>query len=71
MNSEYFLFFEGTFVESMRIINELKINEISFIIKDEQKSANLAGFGIPNYLYSVKIFIKKKDLYKVKNIYKY
>lgn len=71
MNSEYFLFFEGTFVESMRIINELKINEISFIIKDEQKSANLAGFGIPNYLYSVKIFIKKKDLYKIKNIYKY
>ena len=30
-----------------------------YLIKDESKSGNLAGFGIPNYMYSHKVFIHK------------
>ena len=47
--SNYVHLFSGSFVESNALTHELSKLGIQFIIKDQQNSANLAAFGIPNY----------------------
>ena len=59
--SNYVHLFSGSFVESNALTYELSKLGIQFIIKDQQNSANLAGFGIPNYLFSCEVFVKTID----------
>lgn len=68
MTIEYVYFFSGSMIESNALASKLSIHNIKFIIKDEQNSANLAGFGVPNYLFSHKVFVNKNDLEKAKLI---
>ena len=68
MKIEYVYFFSGSMIESNALASKLSIHNIKFIIKDEQNSANLAGFGVPNYLFSHKVFVNKNDLEKAKLI---
>ncbi len=68
MTIEYVCFFSGSMIESNALASKLSIHNIKFIIKDEQNSANLAGFGVPNYLFSHKVFVNKNDLEKAKLI---
>ena len=70
MKSEYVLFFSGSFIETNYIATKLSEYRLKYIIRDEQKSANLAGFGIPNYLFSHKIYITKNDFEMAKKICK-
>ena len=56
MTIEYVYFFSGSMIESNALASKLSSHNIKFIIKDEQNSANLAGFGVPNYLFSHKVF---------------
>ena len=53
MKSEYVHFFSGSLIETNYITTKLSEHRLKYIVRDEQKSANLAGFGIPNYLFSV------------------
>ncbi len=59
--SKYVHLFSGSIIESNALAHELSKLGIKFIIKDEQNSANLAGFGIPNYLFSCQVFVKSND----------
>ena len=68
MTIEYVYFFSGSMIESNALASKLSNHNIKFIIKDEQHSANLAGFGVPNYLFSHKVFVNKNDLEKAKLI---
>ncbi len=70
MTNKYIYFFSGSMIESNELVSKLSEHNIRFIQKDEQKSANLAGFGLPNYLFSHKVFVHKNDLEKAKLIYK-
>ncbi len=70
MTIKYVFFFSGSIIESSRIASKLSEYNIKYIQRDDQRSANLAGFGIPNYLFSQKIFIDKKDIEKAKKICK-
>lgn len=71
MSSKYICFFSGSFIEANFIESKLSENNIKYILRDDQKSANLAGFGIPNFLNSCKIFIKKKDIEIAKKLCKH
>ena len=64
--SNYVHLFSGSFVESNALTYELSKLGIQFIIKDQQNSANLAGFGIPNYLFSCEVFVKSIDYEKAR-----
>ena len=68
MTTNYVYFFSGSMIESNALASKLSSHNIKFIIKDEQNSANLAGFGVPNYLFSHKVFVNKNDLEKAKLI---
>tara|TARA_B100001175_G_scaffold212039_1_gene180106 strand:- start:196 stop:411 length:216 start_codon:yes stop_codon:yes gene_type:complete len=70
MSFEYVHFFSGSMIETNYLATKLSEYRLKYIIRDEQKSANLAGFGIPNYLFSHKIFINKADYEKAKKICK-
>tara|TARA_B100000902_G_scaffold119945_1_gene120323 strand:+ start:196 stop:411 length:216 start_codon:yes stop_codon:yes gene_type:complete len=70
MKSEYVYFFSGSLIETNYIATKLSEYRLKYIIRDEQKSANLAGFGIPNYLFSHKIYITKNDFEMAKKICK-
>ena len=70
MKSDYVHFFSGSFIETNYIATKLSEYRLKYIIRDEQKSANLAGFGIPNYLFSHKIYITKNDFEMAKKICK-
>tara|TARA_B100000989_G_scaffold105764_1_gene77545 strand:+ start:126 stop:338 length:213 start_codon:yes stop_codon:yes gene_type:complete len=59
--SKYVHLFSGSIIESNALTHELSKLGIKFIIKDQQNSANLAGFGIPNYLFSCQVFVKSND----------
>jgi hypothetical protein len=45
MNQDFVIVYKGSVVLSNRIINELLLNKISPIVKNESESARLAGFG--------------------------
>ena len=68
--SNYVHLFSGSFVESNALTYELSKLGIQFIIKDQQNSANLAGFGIPNYLFSCEVFVKSIDYEKARTLCK-
>ena len=70
MDSKYVHVFTGSMIEANRLVSELSQININSIIKDEAKSAILAGFGVPNFLYTHKVFVKKKNNYKSKKIIK-
>lgn len=62
--SKYVHLFSGSIIESNALTHEMSKLGIKFIIKDQQNSANLAGFGVPNYLFSCQVFVKSND-YKI------
>ena len=66
--SNYVHLFSGSFVESNALTHELSKLGIQFIIKDQQNSANLAGFGIPNYL-SMYFLLKSLDDYPSSSVF--
>ena len=66
--SNYVHLFSGSIVESNALTHELSKLGIKFIIKDQQNSANLAGFGIPNYLFSCQVFVKSHDYEMAKTL---
>jgi len=70
MDSKYVHVFTGSMIEANRLVSELSQININSIVKDEAKSAILAGFGVPNFLYTHKVFVKNKDLEKSKKIIK-
>tara|TARA_B100000427_G_scaffold92083_1_gene76035 strand:- start:679 stop:912 length:234 start_codon:yes stop_codon:yes gene_type:complete len=68
MDSKYVHVFSGSMIEANKLIHELSEIKIYSILKDETKSAVLAGFGVPNFLYSYKVFVKKEDIERTKKI---
>ena len=46
-------------IEANRLVSDLSQININSIVKDEARSANLAGFGVPNFLFTHKVFIKR------------
>ena len=70
MNSKYIHVFTGSMIEANRLVSDLSQININSIVKDEAKSANLAGFGVPNFLFTHKVFVKKKYLEKAKKLIK-
>ena len=70
MKSKYIHVFTGSMIEANRLVFDLSQININSIVKDEAKSANLAGFGVPNFLYTHKVFVKKKHLAKAKKLIK-
>ena len=49
MKTTYSKLFTGSFIVALRIIQNLKEQGISPIVKDETESARLAGFGTSTY----------------------
>ena len=70
MKSKYIHVFIGSMIEANRLVSDLSQININSIVKDEAKSANLAGFGVPNFLFTHKVFVKKKHLEKAKKLIK-
>ena len=70
MKSKYIHVFTGSMIEANRLVSDLSQININSIVKDEAKSANLAGFGVPNFLFTHKVFVKKKYLEKAKKLIK-
>ena len=70
MKSKYIHVFTGSMIEANRLVSDLSQININSIVKDEAKSANLAGFGVPNFLFTHKVFIKKRYLEKAKKLIK-
>ena len=64
--SKYVHLYSGSFIESNVLTHELSKLGIQFIMRDQQNSANLAGFGIPNYLFSCQVFVKLSDYDRAK-----
>ena len=59
MQTDYVQIYCGSGIDALELKNRLNDISIYPIIKDESKSSNLAGFGIPNYMYSHRVFIHK------------
>ena len=57
--SNYIQIFFGSEIDAISLKSKLNDINIYPILKNEINSANLAGFGVPNYLYSHKLFIHK------------
>ena len=62
MDSKYVHVFTGSMIEANRLVSDLSQININSIAKDEARSANLAGFGVPNFLFTHKMFVKKTVL---------
>ena len=62
MDSKYVHVFTGSMIEANRLVSDLSQININSIVKDEARSANLAGFGVPNFLFTHKMFVKKTVL---------
>ena len=52
----------GNLAEALKIKASLNEKGINPIIYDQSNSANIAGFGIPNYLYSHVVYIHNDQL---------
>ena len=57
--NDYVQIFYGSEIEALELKSRLNDLNIFPILKDETKSANLAGFGVPNYMYSHRVFVHK------------
>ena len=55
-------------IEANRLVSDLSQIHINSIVKDEARSANLAGFGVPNFLFTHKVFIKTQCLEKAEKL---
>ena len=51
MDSRYVHVFSGSMIEANKLVCDLSEKNIYSILEDESKSAVLAGFGVPNFLY--------------------
>ncbi len=54
-------------MNSKRVINELELNSIFPIVKNELESARLAGFGVSSFD-QIKLFVFHDEVEKAKNI---
>ena len=68
MDSRYVHVFSGSMIEANKLVYDLSEKNIYSILEDESKSAVLAGFGVPNFLYSYKVLVKKEDIEKTRKI---
>jgi|TARA_B100000959_G_scaffold180937_1_gene189274 hypothetical protein len=68
MDSKYVHVFTGSMIEANRLVSDLSQININSIVKDEARSANLAGFGVPNFLFTHKVFVKKQCLEKAEKL---
>ena len=55
-------------IEANKLVYELSEKNIYSILEDESKSSVLAGFGVPNFLYSYKVLVKKEDIEETRKI---
>lgn len=69
MNDEFVLVFKGSTVFSNRIVNELFLNKIHPIVKNESESARLAGFGF-NIDSEISIHVHLDELEKSQKLIK-
>ncbi|MDA9107293.1 DUF2007 domain-containing protein [Flavobacteriaceae bacterium] len=66
-SDNYIKIFQGSFIESNRLVVELKNINISPIIKNEMESARLAGFGSAN-LNSICLYVFKDEVRKTNDL---
>ena len=55
-------------IEANRLVSDLSQIHINSIVKDEARSANLASFGVPNFLFTHKVFVKNQYLEKAEKL---
>jgi len=60
MSQEYIKIFSGTSIITTRLKSLLEEHYINSIIRDDQESARLAGFGAP--INSVQLFVLASDV---------
>ena len=61
MDSYYVIVFQGSMVYSKRIIDKLVSKKINPIVKNENESARLAGFGMINEQ-RISVYVHKDEL---------
>ena len=66
-SDNYIKIFQGSFIESNRLVDELKKINIFPIAKNEMESARLAGFGSAN-LNSICLYVFKDEVKKTNNL---
>jgi hypothetical protein len=66
-SDNYIKIFQGSFIESNRLVVELKNINISPIIKNEMESARLAGFGSAN-INSICLYVFKDEVRKTNDL---
>lgn len=66
-SDNYIKIFQGSFIESNRLVVELKNINISPIVKNEMESARLAGFGSAN-LNSICLYVFKDEVKKTNDL---
>ena len=66
-SDNYKKIFQGSFIESNRLVVELKNINISPIVKNEMESARLAGFGSTN-LNSICLYVFKDEVKKTNDL---
>ena len=68
MHLEFLCVFSGNHIDSLNVIDSLKKNNITPIVKNESESARLAGFGIIDF--QKKIFVHKDEYTKAEKLIK-
>ena len=66
-SDNYIKIFQGSFIESNMLVDELKKINIFPIVKNEMESARLAGFGSAN-LNSICLYVFKDELKKTNDL---
>jgi hypothetical protein len=66
-SDNYIKIFQGSFIESNRLVVELKNINISPIVKNEMESARLAGFGSAN-INSICLYVFKDEVRKTNDL---
>tara|TARA_B100000497_G_C7627986_1_gene377363 strand:+ start:599 stop:826 length:228 start_codon:yes stop_codon:yes gene_type:complete len=67
MESNYSKLFAGSFIVAQRIVQNLKEQGISPIVKDETESARLAGFGTSTYGFQ-ELYVHASEIVKAETI---
>ena len=66
-SDNYIKIFQGSFIESNMLVDELKKINIFPIVKSEMESARLAGFGSAN-LNSICLYVFKDEVKKTNDL---
>jgi len=66
-SDNYIKIFQGSFIESNMLVDELKKINIFPIVKNEMESARLAGFGSAN-LNSICLYVFKDEVKKTNDL---